>query len=93
MNTRAVAESRTRKLMYYRIRRGLTLMELSRKTGLSTATLHRIERGIMKPSARSRIKMMDGLKLTSMEVDELLMEELEISPSRAKAMEATTEVR
>jgi transcriptional regulator with XRE-family HTH domain len=68
-------------------------MDLSRKTGLSTATLHRIERGLMEPSARSRIKMMDGLKLTSIEVDELLREDLEISPSRTKALAATTEVR
>ena len=88
MNTKGVAESKTRKLMYYRIRRGLTLMDLSRKTGLSTATLHRIERGLMAPSTRSRVKLMDGLKLPPSEVDELFREDLEIAVAQPKTMEA-----
>ncbi|MBI3830454.1 MAG: helix-turn-helix transcriptional regulator [Planctomycetes bacterium] len=93
MNTRNIAESRTRKLMYYRIRKGLTLMDVSKKTGLSTATLHRIERGLMEPSARSRIKIMDGLKLTSSEVDELCRVDLEVSAGRSKFMAASTDAR
>lgn len=65
-------DGRTRKLMYFRIRKGMTLQDLSEKTGLSTATLHRLERGLARVSARSRIKLMEGLKLGGEEVDDLL---------------------
>ncbi|MCW8132114.1 MAG: helix-turn-helix transcriptional regulator [Planctomycetota bacterium] len=87
-------DGRTRKLMYFRIRKGMTLQDLSEKTGLSTATLHRLERGLARVSARSKIKLMEGLKLTVEEVDDLLnksaqegfSQEREAAPAlRAKA--------
>lgn len=59
-------------LVAYRIRKGLTLRDLSKQTGLSPATLHRLERGLIKPSMRSRILLQDGLGLTRDEVDRLL---------------------
>ena len=62
----------TRRLLYFRLRKGYTLMDLSVRTGLSVATLHRLERGRINPTLRSRIRLMDGLKLTHDEVDALM---------------------
>lgn len=65
--------SAARRLLYFRLRKGYTLMDLSARTGLSVATLHRLERGRINPTLRSRIRLMDGLKLTHDEVDELMV--------------------
>ena len=59
-------------LITYRIRLGITLREMSHKTGLSPATLHRLERGLIKPSARSLVCLQDGLRLRAAEVEYLL---------------------
>ncbi|MCW8130784.1 MAG: hypothetical protein KIS92_10575 [Planctomycetota bacterium] len=45
---------------------------MSRKTGLSPATLHRLERGVIEASPRSRVRLQDGLGLTSDQIDYLL---------------------
>lgn len=59
-------------LITYRIRLGITLRELSKRTGLSPATLHRLERGVIEPTPRSKVRLQDGLGLTSEQVDALL---------------------
>ncbi len=59
-------------LITYRIRLGLTLREMSNKTGLSPATLHRLERGIVKPTPRSRVRLQDAFDLSPEQVDGLL---------------------
>ncbi|MCZ7649153.1 MAG: helix-turn-helix domain-containing protein [Planctomycetota bacterium] len=59
-------------LITYRIRLGLTLRELSNRTGLSPATLYRLERGLIKATPRSRIRLQDGLGLSTEQVDFLL---------------------
>lgn len=59
-------------LLTYRYRRNLTLVQMSSLTGLSPSTLHRLERGILKPSPRSLIKLMDGLGLTADKVEQMI---------------------
>lgn len=59
-------------LLTFRIRLGLTLRDMSEKTGLSPATLHRLERGITKPTSRSRVRLQDAFDLTPEQVDGLL---------------------
>ena len=61
-------------LLYFRIRKGMTLQDLSGKTGLSTATLHRLERGLIGLTERSKIKLMDTLGASEKEVHDLLKE-------------------
>ncbi|MCW8129295.1 MAG: helix-turn-helix transcriptional regulator [Planctomycetota bacterium] len=59
-------------LLTYRYRRNLTLVQLSELTGLSPSTLHRLERGILKPSPRSLVKLMDGLGLSADKVEHMI---------------------
>ena len=59
-------------LLTYRLRCSLTLKELSERTGLSPATLHRIENGICRATNRSRVKLADGLGLSQENLDHLL---------------------
>ncbi|MBI3830741.1 MAG: helix-turn-helix transcriptional regulator [Planctomycetes bacterium] len=59
-------------LITYRIRLGLTLREMGKRTGLSPATLHRLERGVISATPRSRVRLQDGLDLTSEQVEYLL---------------------
>lgn len=59
-------------LLTFRYRRNLTLMQLSALTGLSPSTLHRLERGILKPTPRSLIKLMDGLKVNQEVIEQMI---------------------
>lgn len=75
-------------LMTYRIRQGMTLREMAHKTGLSPATLHRLERGTIAASPRSRVLLQDRLKLSSERVDGLL--EASQSSNRREKWESIT---
>jgi len=59
-------------LITYRIRLGLTLHEMARRTGLSAATLYRLERGLIKSTPRSRVRLQDSLGLTADQVHAML---------------------
>ncbi len=59
-------------LITYRIRMGMTLRDMSIKTGLSPATLFRLEHGIVKATPRSKVKLQDGLGLSTDQIDYLL---------------------
>jgi transcriptional regulator with XRE-family HTH domain len=59
-------------LLTYRYRRNLTLVQLSELTGLSPSTLHRLERGVLKASPRSLVKLMDGLKIDAQQLGHML---------------------
>ncbi|GMV79956.1 MAG: hypothetical protein AMXMBFR7_11400 [Planctomycetota bacterium] len=59
-------------LITYRIRLGMTLRDMSKKTGLSPATLFRLEHGKVKATPRSKVKLQDGLGLSTEQIDFLL---------------------
>jgi len=59
-------------LTEFRISKGWTLRELSKITGLSPATLCRLERGTFKPTSRTRVMLQDRLNLSPERVEELL---------------------
>lgn len=59
-------------LLYWRVRKGYTLADLAKRTGLSTATLHRIEHDLREITARTRVLLEDGLRLSAKELDALL---------------------
>lgn len=59
-------------LTAYRIRKGLTLRQMSELCGLSPATLCRLERCTFRPSARSRVLLQDRLGLSSEHIEQLL---------------------
>ena len=67
-------------LMSFRIRLGFTLRKMSKETGLSAATIHRLERGVIGATQRSKLKLQDGLKLTAAQVETLLRLSAEILP-------------
>ena len=67
-----MASSSGEDLMMYRIRQGMTLREMADKTGLSAATLHRLERGTILASPRSRVLLQDRLNLSLERVNALL---------------------
>ncbi|MCZ7648793.1 MAG: helix-turn-helix domain-containing protein [Planctomycetota bacterium] len=58
-------------LVTYRVRKGLTLRQLSELTGLSPATLHRIEQRKSSLTPRSRILLQQGLQLSVEEFERL----------------------
>jgi len=62
-------------LLRYRVRKNLSLADLSQLCGLSVATLWRLERGITKPSARTIVRLQDALKLTPDELEKLIRTE------------------
>jgi len=64
-------------LLTYRYRRNLTLVQLSVMTGLSASTLHRLERGLLKPTPRSQVRLMDGLQVSADEIDRMLRQSAE----------------
>lgn len=64
-------------LLTYRYRRNLTLVQLSVMTGLSASTLHRLERGLLKPTPRSQVRLMDGLQVGADEVERMLRQSAE----------------
>lgn len=59
-------------LMQWRIRRGLSLRGLAQSTGISPATLMRIERGMRPASLKSRILLKDRLGISECELNRLL---------------------
>jgi transcriptional regulator with XRE-family HTH domain len=61
-----------RELVLFRVRRGWTLRQLSKMTGLSSATLWRLERGIIKATPRTVVKLQDALGLSLEQVESLL---------------------
>ncbi|MBI3830169.1 MAG: helix-turn-helix transcriptional regulator [Planctomycetes bacterium] len=58
-------------LLRYRVRKNLSLADLSALCGLSIATLWRLERGVTKPTARTLVKLQDALNLTPEETQRL----------------------
>ncbi len=50
--------------MLYRAKNGLSLHDISDKTGLSIATLSRLERGLTRLTPRSHILIRDGLGIS-----------------------------
>jgi len=71
-------------LLTYRLRLGLTLRQMSKKTGLSPATLHRLERGLVSPTPRSRVRLQDMLGLAPEQVESLLAMSLKRAQNRIK---------
>lgn len=63
-----------RDLLFFRIRRGWTLRELGQITGLSAATLWRLERGVIRPSPRSLLLLQQALNLSSEQLTALFEE-------------------
>lgn len=61
-----------RSLLFWRLRQGLTLEQLSARTRVSKATLCRIETGLCKVSVRARVRLKDGLGLSTKQLDALL---------------------
>ncbi|MBI3828993.1 MAG: helix-turn-helix transcriptional regulator [Planctomycetes bacterium] len=76
-------------LLTYRYRRNLTLVQLSALTGLSPSTLHRLERGVLKASPRSLVKLMDGLKLDAQQLEHMLQLSVEKYGKPARRLAAT----
>lgn len=72
-------------LLRYRVRRNLSLSDLSDLCGLSIATLWRLERGVTKPSMRTLVKLQDALNLTPEEVRRLAAVVTESKPRRGHA--------
>jgi transcriptional regulator with XRE-family HTH domain len=72
-------------LLRYRIRKNLSLADLSELCGLSIATLWRLERGVTKPSARTLVKLQDALNLTPDEVQRLTAISDDAAPRRGQA--------
>lgn len=56
----------------YRIRMGLTLRDLSERTGLSPATLHRLESRKCRITTRSKIRLQSGLDLPIETLEKLI---------------------
>lgn len=56
----------------YRIRQGWTLRDLSRISGLSPATLSRLERGLYRPSMRTLVRLQTALGLNQRQMETLL---------------------
>jgi DNA-binding XRE family transcriptional regulator len=65
-------DARPLNLMHWRIRRGFSLRGLAESTGISPATLMRIERGMLPASMKSRILLKDGLGISDRELNRLL---------------------
>jgi len=59
-------------LLYFRLKNGWTLRELSDITGISPATLCRMERGVGRASPRSIIKMHQTLSLSMQQIQKLV---------------------
>lgn len=58
-----MSESCPRALLYWRIRRGYSLFKLAKQVKLSQATLHRLETGRCRISARAWTRIREGLGL------------------------------
>lgn len=56
----------------FRIRQGWTLRDLSKISGLSPATLSRLERGLYRPSMRTLVRLQTSLGLTQRQMESLL---------------------
>jgi len=59
-------------LLTFRLRLGLTLRQFSQRTGLSIATLHRVERKKTHASPRTRVRLQNSLELTTQAIEHLL---------------------
>jgi transcriptional regulator with XRE-family HTH domain len=56
----------------FRVRRNLTLREISELTGLSIATLNRLDRGTYQPTRRTCNRLQKGLGISEEELEKML---------------------
>jgi len=86
----AIDPVRCEDFMSYRIRLGFTLRQMSERTGLSPATLHRLERRKIKATPRSRVRLQESLDLTQVALNHLLGNGRQKTRSQVARLESFT---